>query len=188
MKVAFLGDSLTFGFGLHMKEKWPYIIGQEKGWEIINAGISGDTSGGNLSRLKEVLDQKPDVLFIMTGGNDFVAGCGTETVKANVISICQQSAAQGIRIYVASETKSIPSEVSESWKAIADFDEFNKKQEEMSIWYERYCRAFSFNYVNVFKEYSEATGDGTEFYQDGIHPNEKGARILADIIGNHIKV
>ena len=83
MKLICIGDSLTFGYGVRPSQRWTRLCAQETGWEIVNEGISGDTTGGMLVRLRALLAerdicvQRPLVL-LMGGANDIFFS-GTDT-------------------------------------------------------------------------------------------------------------
>ncbi|HEY4595145.1 MAG TPA: GDSL-type esterase/lipase family protein, partial [Thermoanaerobaculia bacterium] len=67
--VVFLGDSLTAGLGLDENQAYPALLGQQlnqegKAVRVVNAGVSGDTTAGGLSRLDWLLGQHPDVLVV----------------------------------------------------------------------------------------------------------------------------
>jgi len=188
MKLICIGDSLTFGYGLHKNDKWVTLLGEKLGWEVINAGINGDTSGGALSRLREdVINQKPDMVLIMTGGNDYIAGCDISAVKANITAMTMQCAAAGIKVFVSSEILTVPEQVAPEWSAVADFSEYNTKQREICAWFPKYCRGFSYTYIDLFNQWLEKTKADTSYYQDGIHPNKAGNEIFADIYYNEFK-
>ena len=50
MKLICLGDSLTFGYGVRVSQRWTHLCAQDTGWKIVNEGVSGDTTGGMLAR------------------------------------------------------------------------------------------------------------------------------------------
>ena len=52
MKLICIGDSLTFGYGVHLSQRWTRLCAQETGWELVNEGINGDTTGGMLARMQ----------------------------------------------------------------------------------------------------------------------------------------
>lgn len=52
MKLICIGDSLTFGYGVHLSQRWTRLCAQETGWELVNEGINGDTTGGMLTRMQ----------------------------------------------------------------------------------------------------------------------------------------
>jgi len=190
MKLVCIGDSLTFGYGLHKNEKWVTLLEEklngdkkagEPRWEVLNAGINGDTSGGALVRLKgDVLEQKPDMVLIMTGGNDYIAGCDISAVKSNITAMTMQCAAAGIKVFVSSEIPTVPEQVAPEWRAVADFEEYNRKQKEICDWFPKFCRCFEYNYINLFDKWTKATEVSPAYYQDGIHPNRAGSDVFVD--------
>ena len=57
MELICIGDSLTYGYGVRRSECWTMLAAQESGWTVRNCGVSGDTTGGMLVRLRELLKQ-----------------------------------------------------------------------------------------------------------------------------------
>ncbi|UJF18793.1 multifunctional acyl-CoA thioesterase I/protease I/lysophospholipase L1 [Vibrio sp. SS-MA-C1-2] len=96
--LLILGDSLSAGYQMSIEQSWPYLL-QEK-WQsnqdikIINASISGDTTGNGLARLPELLTQhQPNYLLIELGANDGLRGFPTKTIAENlqqIVSLAQQ--------------------------------------------------------------------------------------------------
>src|SRR5688572_25573606 len=98
-KIVAFGDSLTAGFGLSEKESYPYLL-QEKlradgyDYEVVNAGISGDTSAGGLERIDWSLGQENvQVLILELGANDLLRGLPVEKMKANLSTIIKKAKA-----------------------------------------------------------------------------------------------
>jgi len=94
--VLFLGDSITAGYGLDSPQAYPDLIQKKidaKGWnfKVVNAGQSGDTSAGGLSRLNWVLKNRIDVLVLELGGNDGLRGLSVEGVKKNLQAIIDRT-------------------------------------------------------------------------------------------------
>ena len=93
--ILFLGDSLTAGLGVEQGQAFPTLI-QEKireknlPFEVINAGISGDTTAGGLARLDWVLQKKIDVLVLALGANDGLRGLPVTQMKTNLQAIIDQ--------------------------------------------------------------------------------------------------
>jgi len=92
VRVVFLGDSLTSGLGLGAQDAYPARLG--RAWtaaglpvEVVNAGVSGDTTAGGLRRLDWLLGQKPDVLVVALGANDMLRGLPVEEVESNLRQI-----------------------------------------------------------------------------------------------------
>jgi acyl-CoA thioesterase-1 len=101
--VAFLGDSLTAGLGLAEDDAYPAVLERElqeagKPIRIINAGVSGDTTAGGLSRLGWLLGQHPDVVVVALGANDGLRGLPVEEADRNLREIVRRSRAAGARV------------------------------------------------------------------------------------------
>ncbi|MEX2436069.1 MAG: arylesterase, partial [Balneolaceae bacterium] len=90
--ILFFGDSITAGYGLETENAFPALI-QEKidsldlPYDIVNAGLSGETSAGGLRRIDWVLQQPVDIVIIELGGNDGLRGIDPENTKENLQGI-----------------------------------------------------------------------------------------------------
>lgn len=87
--IIAVGDSLTAGLGLSMDEAWPDLLQDklhERGynWQVLNAGISGETSSGALSRIKWIISRKPDIVILETGANDGLRGIPPAVIRENI--------------------------------------------------------------------------------------------------------
>jgi acyl-CoA thioesterase-1 len=101
--VVFLGDSLTAGLGLNEDQAYPSLLGKKLRQEglpvrVINAGVSGDTTAGGLSRLSWLLNQHPDVVVVALGGNDGLRGLPVEEADHNLREIVRRCQAAGARV------------------------------------------------------------------------------------------
>ena len=99
-RVAFLGDSLAAGRGLAADEAFPAVLQRmfvERGrpFRLVNAGLSGDKTGGGLARLDWLLRQKPDVVVIELGANDGLRGDPVATIEANLVELITRVRAAG---------------------------------------------------------------------------------------------
>lgn len=102
-RIVVLGDSLTAGLGLAKEQSVPSLLQQrldEEGldYEVVNAGVSGDTSAGGLSRLEWSLDGDVRILVIELGGNDGLRGLPPSAMKRNLAEIITRAKARGIRV------------------------------------------------------------------------------------------
>lgn len=102
-RIVFLGDSLTAGYGLTKEESVPSLIQtrlQANGYayEVINAGVSGDTSAGGLSRLDWSLEGDVRILVIELGGNDGLRGLPVAGLKRNLTEVITRAQARGIKV------------------------------------------------------------------------------------------
>jgi len=70
--IVCLGDSITFGVGAEPGQPYPALLSEKLGIELINAGVSGDTSEDGLARVDQVLAQDPWMVIVELGGNDIL--------------------------------------------------------------------------------------------------------------------
>ncbi len=91
-RIVFLGDSITAGYGLDLSEAYPALIQQKLNraalpFQVVNAGLSGDTTTGGLRRLDWVMRQPIDVLVVALGGNDGLRGIPVQLTHSNLVAI-----------------------------------------------------------------------------------------------------
>jgi acyl-CoA thioesterase I len=97
--VLALGDSLTYGTGASTETSYPTVLSRLTGWNVVNAGVPGDTAAGALARLPGLLQQhQPSLVIVSIGGNDFLRRMSPADTRANVRSICEQAAASGSQV------------------------------------------------------------------------------------------
>lgn len=87
--IVAIGDSLTAGYGLAMEESYPAQLEKKlraagHSYQVINAGVSAETSSGALSRLEWVLTMKPDIVILETGANDGLRGIDPQLAEDNI--------------------------------------------------------------------------------------------------------
>ncbi|MEE9331763.1 MAG: arylesterase [Methylophilaceae bacterium] len=95
--VLILGDSLSYGTGADKGEDYPTLLAANTGWNIINAGVPGDTSAQGLVRLPNLLEEyQPKVLILVLGGNDFLRKVPSAQTKENLKTIIQTAKLKNI--------------------------------------------------------------------------------------------
>ena len=87
--IVAMGDSLTAGLGVAEEDAYPARLEKKLRsagyqWKVVNAGISGETSSGALSRINWVLKLKPDIVILETGANDGLRGIDPQVTKKNI--------------------------------------------------------------------------------------------------------
>lgn len=97
--VLALGDSLTFGTGATPETSYPTVLARLTGWNVVNAGIPGDTSAQALARLPALLQEhSPQLVLVGIGGNDFLRRMSEKDTRANIRRICEQALAGGAQV------------------------------------------------------------------------------------------
>ena len=96
--VLILGDSLSHGTGAAEGEDYPSLLAASTGWNIINAGVPGDTSAGGLQRLPDLLNRhEVDLLIVELGGNDFIRRVPQQETINNLRAILSKAKANDIQ-------------------------------------------------------------------------------------------
>jgi acyl-CoA thioesterase-1 len=102
--VLAFGDSVTFGTGASPGEDWPSLLATQTRWQVINAGIPGDTAQAGKARIGALLDEHDPVLVIVEiGGNDFLRKRSATDVKEDIRALLKsikQSGAQAALVAV----------------------------------------------------------------------------------------
>jgi lysophospholipase L1-like esterase len=97
--VLALGDSLTFGTGAAPDTSYPSVLAKLTGWDVINAGAPGDTSGQALERTDALLAKyQPALVLLCIGGNDFLRRGDDAATRLNIRKLCEQSLKAGAQV------------------------------------------------------------------------------------------
>ena len=104
--IVCMGDSLTAGYGLDEAEAYPALLearlhSEGIHYRVVNAGVSGETSSGALSRLDWVLTLEPDIVILETGANDGLRGVDPELTRRNIASIVDELQSRDIIVVLA---------------------------------------------------------------------------------------
>ena len=171
-KIVAFGDSLTAGFGLAEKESYPYLL-QEKlkadgyDYEVINAGVSGDTSLGGLERVDWVLEQdNVKILILELGANDLLRGLPVAKMKENLASIIKKAQAKNVRVLLCGMLAPPTMGAQYQRDFVATFP-------DLAAQYKVAFMPFILEGIALDKKYNQP---------DGIHPNAVGEVIMTDNI------
>ena len=193
MKVICIGNSLTFGYGVRPSQRWTRLCAQETGWEIVNEGISGDTTGGMLVRLRALLAerdicvQRPLVL-LMGGANDIFFS-GTDTgARANMGAMLNQLLSTGIHTMIGVPTPICAENAPPAWAAVVDFRSAERQLEQYCAWLRRFSKCFGAECIDFRADFFDPNGRlKRELLLDGLHPTPEGHQIMARRLSAHLK-
>lgn len=101
--VVALGDSLTFGYSVNREVAYPAILANLTGWNIVNAGINGNTSANVLARVDTIIAQKPDLVLLSVGGNDVLRRVPSQVTATNITATVQQLKAANISVILIAQ-------------------------------------------------------------------------------------
>jgi acyl-CoA thioesterase-1 len=169
--IVFLGTSITAGLGLDPEQAYPAVIQRKLDsagldYQVINAGVSGETSAGALTRIDWILRQAPAVLVIETGANDGLRGQPPETVRANIQAIIDRTRA-------ASPTTSV---ILAGMQALP-----NLGRAYVQRFIALYPELAAKNRIRLIPFILGGVGGVDSLNQaDGIHPTPRGQEIVAE--------
>lgn len=175
-KIVFLGDSLTAGLGLVDTQSYPYLLqkkidGDGFSYEVVNAGVSGDTSAGGLRRLDWVLQEDVRVLIVALGANDGLRGLSVSQMNNNLGAIVETAQAKNVIVILAGM------EAPPNYGA------------DYAVSFRQAYQALAQKYRVLLIPFllDKVAGQPTLNQADGIHPNPQGAAIVADTVWNVLK-
>jgi acyl-CoA thioesterase I len=174
-RLAVLGDSLAAGYGVDFTDAFPAqleraLAGEGVACEVLNAGVSGDTSAGGLSRIDWVLGDEPTHILVELGGNDALRALPVETLEANLAGIIETAQAAGVRVKLAGmlAPPNLGARYTEAFAAV----------------YLRLAERYDVPLYPFFLE--GAIEDPALMANDGIHPNAQGVAVIVERMLPHV--
>ena len=166
-KIYILGDSITAGFGLKQEQAYPYLLSQKINLPVVNRGVSGDRTADGLARLSEdVLVEKPWLVIVALGGNDFLKKVPKTETEQNLREIIAQiQAEEAITVILGMNLGLFADEYKELFERVA-------------------TETGSYLIPQVLKGIID---NPKHRQQDIIHPNQLGQEILADKVAKSLE-
>ena len=172
INLLIYGDSISAGYGMDTEKQWSeelqkILIEEKIGLTIINKSLSGETTGGGLSRLEKIIDNsKPSYILIELGGNDALRGYPPAKIKNNIEEMINLSIKKGVKVLLM-QIRILPN----------------------------YGRRYQTSFESLYKEVSEENNiplipfmlndialNKELMLDDGIHPNETAQPLIAEFL------
>ena len=172
INLLIYGDSISAGYGMDTDKQWSeelqkILIKEKIGLTIINKSLSGETTGGGLSRLKKIIDNsKPSHILIELGGNDALRGYPPAKIKNNIEEMINLSIKKGVKVLLM-QIRILPN----------------------------YGRRYQTSFESLYKEVSEENNiplipfmlndialNKELMLDDGIHPNATAQPLIAEFL------
>lgn len=184
-RVLCLGDSHTFGYGVAPGLVWTALAGRSGALELINRGISGNTTGGMLVQLERLMDQtQPGAVLLMGGSNDILLSGSAVQAQSNMGAMGHIVAGRGLTPVIGIAPRACPP-IRVDWSGLVDFARAEQTAESYRQWLRRLCQAFHFAAIDFDQGLAclaeEAERPSKDFYLDGLHMNELGHQGMAQI-------
>ncbi|HBA08361.1 MAG TPA: arylesterase [Methylotenera mobilis] len=177
-KIMIYGDSLSAAYGIPQQKGWASLLQQKLvsehyQYDVVNASISGETTSGGVSRIRNALSQiKPNIIILELGANDGLRGLPIESMIANLNTIIQEGKKSGAKILLVG--MKIPPNYGP-----------------------QYTKLFSQSYLKLSQEHQiplvpfmlENIAAKTNLIQDdGLHPNAIAQPLVLDNIWSKLKM
>jgi acyl-CoA thioesterase-1 len=176
-KLLILGDSISAGYGIEEGNQWTEILQikyNEQNTElvIINASISGDTTGGGLSRIESLLNKyNPEILLIELGGNDALRGYPVKKIKSNLDKISSLAIEKKVEVLLMQIR--IPP---------------NYGRRYVSAFENLFVEMGTQEGINLFPFMLQTVALNKDLMlPDGIHPNAKAQPLIAEFMYNKLQ-
>lgn len=174
--IVAMGDSLTAGLGVNEEDAYPARLERKLSaagyrWRVINAGISGETSSGALSRVLWVLKLKPDIVILETGANDGLRGTNPQLTRKNIEETVRILKENHVVVVLA------------GMRMVTNLGR-------------KFTEEFYSNYAAISKKYdlvlipfflAGVAGDPALNQSDGIHPTADGYRIVTETVYPYVQ-
>lgn len=170
-KILAFGDSLTAGYGIQKSESYPSVLQRmldERGYvyEVVNSGVSGETTAGGRRRIDKALDGDVRIAIIALGGNDGLRGLPVSDLKSNLEAMVDAAQAKGAVVLIAG--MQAPPQMGDAYA-----NEF--RAVFATVAKERRIALLPFLLEGV-------AGEAELNQADSIHPNPDGAKIVAESV------
>jgi acyl-CoA thioesterase-1 len=173
--IVAVGDSLTAGYGINEADAYPAQLERKLqaagfNWQVVNAGITGETSSGTLSRVAWVLKLKPDIVILETGANDGLRGIDPQVTKKNIDETVRMLKEKRVTVILAGMrmVTSMGRDYTSDFAAI----------------YPAVAKKHNLLLIPFFLQ--GVAGNPKLNQNDGIHPVAEGYRFITDMIYSYV--
>ncbi len=176
--ILVLGNSIAAGLGVEPEESFPAWLQQiidstGLAFEVVNAGVSGETTAGGLGRIDWLLRQRVDVLILELGGNDGLRGTFPEATKANLVAIIERTRARYPEVDIVLAGMQMPPNLGLLYTA-----RFREIFPEIAAEHDTHLVPFLLDRVGGVPHLNQP---------DGIHPTPEGHRIIASTVWRYLE-
>ena len=175
--ILIYGDSISAAYGMEKESQWSESLKtllSDKGFEIsvYNRSVSGETTGGGLTRISGILDElKPTFLLLELGGNDALRGYPPKKIYENLNKMIEASKERGIDVFLM-QIRILPNYGKRYQTQFESIYPTLSKEKEVIL------LPFMLNDIALKKEL---------MLSDGIHPNKDAQPLIAEIVFNSLK-
>lgn len=173
MDIVFIGDSLTYGYGVTKETSWVTLLTRDMSLKYLNKGVNGDTTVGMLSRFyQDVILNNPTYCFIFGGTNDLLIGRNLTTVYDNLLLMVRDCIDHQIIPVLLIPPYIAAKQASSIWSSSIDYNLINMNLEILKKQLKIYKPQIIT--IDLFTPTQYVYSKFKDIYLDGIHLNIKG--------------
>jgi acyl-CoA thioesterase-1 len=171
--ILFFGDSITAGLGVQQEQAFPALI-QNKidslgmNYEVINGGLSGETSAGGLRRIDWILRRDIDIMVLELGGNDGLRGIELSSTKDNLQKIIEKFQTKNPDAQIILAGMQVPPNLGQAYTS------------EFQTIYPELAEENDLTLIPMIMD--KIGGDDDLIQDDGLHPTPKGHKLIAETV------
>jgi acyl-CoA thioesterase-1 len=170
--ILVFGDSISAAYGMDQELGWVHLLSErfkkdKTPYRLVNASVSGETTGGGIVRLPKTLDiHQPDIVIIELGGNDGLRGYPISKIQDNLLALTRAAKAAGAKVLLVGMV--LPPNYGQRYTQA-----FEKLFTEIALNQQIPVLPFLLDGVSTSQELLQ---------RDGIHPTEEAQPLLVDEI------
>ena len=176
---VFLGDSLTYGYGVKSKDNWVNLLKNDLNMKIYNKGVNGNTTADMLYRFTEdVINLSANKLFLMAGTNDLISKRSISSIISNIEIMIKEALNSKIEVILG-----IPPDIisNDANKLFMKCDNYPYCEENLPLLRNeliKLSKKYNLKYIDFYTITNISKKNNSDIYLDGIHLNPNGQKIL----------
>lgn len=173
--VIFLGDSLTFGYGVAKQNSWVYKLTKEYSLSSLNKACNGDTTTGLLTRYyNDAISYSPSKIFIMAGTNDLLLGRSVNSIIENLDLMIKDGLDINSKMIIGIPPRIIGDMANTLFSSSNFYSYAESGLLSLKIELIKLCNYYKINYINFY----DLTENRNDIYLDGLHLTSLGHELM----------
>ena len=174
-RIVCIGDSLTAGYGIQTNHRWSNLLSNDLKIEVINSGISGDTTSGMLARFYEMaIKHKPNYIIITGGTNDIWLNLSNNIIIGNILAMTRYAKHHDIIPIIGIPTPFFYQGDFTDQSPFIDVPSLSKRINSFQKTLKQLALDDNQNFIDFTLNMNPEL-----FLKDGLHPNEKGHILMS---------
>lgn len=189
-KIIFIGDSITYGYGVRKESRWTDLLDLNSEIQKINKGVNGDTTAGILSRsYEDIISKYPNYTVILAGTNDLLLGRSLNGIEDNIQLLIKELTEYNVTPILATPIPVCSLMAYALWSDQLDYEKINKGIYNYRSWLIEYAYENKMEIIDFFSIIKDAAENNKSsfIYIDGIHPTEYGHKLMAQCAVKKLK-